>query len=56
MKAIITIILLSLSIIQIKSDKPSQIIEFANSKIGCGYVWGAKGQILTQSLLQSFKR
>ena len=56
MKAIITIILLSLSIIQIKSDKPSQVIEFANSKIGCGYVWGAKGQILTQSLLQSFKR
>ena len=56
MKAIITIILLSLSIIQIKSDKPSQVIEFANSKIGCGYVWGARGQVLTQSLLQSFKR
>ena len=53
MKAIITIILLSLCIIPIKSDEHSQVIQFANSKIGCGYVWGAKGHVLTQSALQS---
>lgn len=56
MKSIIAIVLLSLCIIQIKSDKPSQVIQFANSKIGCGYVWGTHGQVLTQSLLDSLKR
>ena len=53
---ILTLLLVSLSIIQIKGDNPSTIIEFAKSKIGCGYVWGATGQMLTESKLKSFAR
>lgn len=50
----ISIIILLLWIIQIKSDKASQVIEFAKSKIGCGYVWGAVGEILTPEKLKYF--
>ena len=56
MKYIISLILLLFCIIEIKSDKASQVIQFAKSKIGCGYVWGATGQILTPSELQKLKR
>jgi hypothetical protein len=51
MKYIATIILFTLCFIQIKSGKPETVIEFAKSKVGCGYVWGATGQILTESTL-----
>ena len=54
MKYMISIIILLFWIIQIKSDKASQVIEFAKSKIGCGYVWGAVGEILTPEKLKYF--
>lgn len=53
MKYIISLIILSFWIIQIKSDKASQVVQFAKSKIGCGYVWGAAGGILTKSRLNT---
>jgi cell wall-associated NlpC family hydrolase len=31
----------------------SKLLEFARSKVGCGYVWGANGEVLTQKLLTS---
>lgn len=43
-----------LCIIQIKGDKPSKVVEFAKSKLKCGYVWGATGQILTERNLKRF--
>ena len=53
---ILALLLVSLSIIQIKGDNASKIVEFAQSKVGCGYVWGATGQILTESKLKAFAR
>ena len=53
---ILTLLLVSLSFIQIKGDKHSIIIEFSKSKIGCGYVWGATGQMLTESKLKAFAK
>ena len=48
-------VLLALCIIQMKSNKASEVIAFAKSKVGSGYLWGASGQVLTQELLQKFK-
>ena len=56
MKYKISIIILLFWIIQIKSVKASQVIEFAKSKIGCGYVWGAVVEILTPERLKYFVR
>ena len=56
MKYIIPLILVLFCIVQIKSDKASQVIQWAKSKIGCGYVWGATGQILTPNELKKLKR
>ena len=55
MKYIIQLLILSFCLIQIKSDKASQIIQFAKSKINCGYVYGATGQILNESNLKELK-
>lgn len=51
MKNIVSIILFTFCFIQIKSGKPETVIDFARSKVGCGYVWGATGQILTEATL-----
>lgn len=51
MKFIISIILYSLFIFNIKGDNVSTIIKFVKSKIGSGYIWGGFGQILTEPLL-----
>ena len=48
MKFIISIILYSLFIFNIKGDNVSTIIKFVKSKIGSGYIWGGFGQILTE--------
>lgn len=37
------------------STKADRLKEWALSKIGCGYVWGATGYVLTQSKLDSLK-
>ena len=55
MKYSLLLLLISICLIQIKAiDKPETVVKYAKSKIGCGYVWGATGQILTQALLNSF--
>lgn len=54
MKYIFSLILISFCLIQIKSDKSSDVIKYAKSKIGCGYVWGATGQTLTEEKLKWF--
>ena len=51
MKFIISFIICSLCILQAKGDKASVVIEFAKSKLGCGYIWSGYGQKLTQALL-----
>ena len=54
MKYIISLFILSFCLVQINTDKPSEVVKFVKSKIGCGYVWGAQGEILTEKSLQSF--
>ena len=51
MKFIISFIICSLCILQAKGDKASVVVEFAKSKLGCGYIWSGYGQKLTQALL-----
>ena len=51
MKFIISFLIYSLCILQIKGDKASIVVEFAKSKLGCGYVWSGEGQKLTKALL-----
>lgn len=38
-----------------QDDKINKLIEWCKSKVGCGYVWGAKGEVLTQATLASLK-
>ena len=33
--------------------KPNLVVQYAKSKVGCGYVWGASGQVLTEEILRS---
>lgn len=35
------------------SVNSEKVVAFAKSKVGCGYVWGSSGQVLTQSVLNS---
>ena len=51
MKYILALLILSLVNLQINCDKASTIVEYAKSKIGCGYIWGTSGQICTQKLI-----
>ena len=51
----ISLVLLALCIIQMKSDKASDVVSFAKSKLGCGYVWGGEGQVLNKKNMQQFK-
>ena len=39
----------------INQDNTKKIIEFLESKVGCGYAYGSEGQTLTESLLNNFK-
>lgn len=56
MKQTLTFVLLVLCIIQIYSDNASKVVSFAQSKLGCGYVWGGEGQVLTQDRLNAFAK
>ena len=48
-------LLFPLCILQCKGeDKPTIVRNYAISKVGCGYVWGATGEILTESKLEYF--
>ena len=44
-----------LNIKKLLSDKSYKIFKYAISKIGCGYIWGGSGQILTEDMLELFK-
>ena len=52
MKYLLSLLLLFLCIFQIKSDNAGKIKQFAESKVGCGYVWGALGEKMTQNRLK----
>ena len=52
MKYILALLILSLVNFQINCDKPSKVVEYAKSKIGCGYIWGATGQKCNQELIK----
>ena len=53
MRFIISVLLCLLCILQINAeDKASKVVEFAKSKLGCGYVWGASGEKLTVKTLE----
>ena len=34
-----------------KTDKPQTVIDFARSKVGCGYCWGTLGERMSEELL-----
>jgi len=51
MKYILPLLILSLVNLQVNCDNASKVVEFAKSKIGCGYIWGATGQTCTQALI-----
>ena len=55
MKYIIYFSLLFLCIIKNKCSKASNIFQYAVERVGCGYVWGGSGQILTEERLKYFK-
>ena len=47
-----SLIILFLCIIGIKSANNEQkVIDFAKKKLGCGYCYGARGEIMTEKLL-----
>ena len=51
MKYILPLLILSLVNLQINCDNASKVVEYAKSKIGCGYIWGSTGQTCTQALI-----
>ena len=48
---ILSLVFLSLCVIQMKADKAQTVIDFARSKVGCGYCWGTLGERMTEDLL-----
>ena len=56
MKFILYFLLLSISNAIILSNKASQIFNYAIDKIGCGYIYGGSGQLLTEEELIRFKQ
>ena len=49
------LLLFSLCIIQLKSSKASNIVQYALERIGSGYIWSGTGQILTEERLKYLK-
>ena len=56
MRKILSLLLIFIGIIGIKSDKADQVVNFAKSKLKCGYVWGSSGQILNEQNLKEFMK
>ena len=52
MKYILILLLFSLTL---SSEQASKVIQFAKSKIGCGYIWGSSGIILNQSNIKKYQ-
>ena len=55
MKIILPLLILSLVNLQINCDNASKVVEYAKSKVGCGYIWGTSGEMCTQSLINRKK-
>ena len=55
MRYILYLLLISLCIIKLKSNKTSNLIQYVNERVGSGYMWGGTGQILTEENLKYFK-
>ena len=55
MKYILYFLLFSLCIIKLKANKASNIVQYALERVGCGYIWGGTGQILTEERLKNLK-
>ena len=53
MKNFLSLVLLILCIFQIKSNNASKIKKFAESKIGCCYVFGATGEKMSKNVLKN---
>ena len=51
MRILLSLLLCLLTIYQINADKADEVVKFAKSKLGCGYVWSGYGQKLTEALL-----
>ena len=56
MKYILPLLILSLFNFQINCDNSSKVVEYAKSKIRCGYIWGATGQKCTQALINKLSK
>ena len=56
MKYILPLLILSLFNLQINCDKALKVVEYAKSKIGCGYIYRATGQICTQDLINKLSK
>ena len=52
MKSILILLLFSLTL---SSEQASKVIQFAKSKLGCGYVWGTSGMTLTKQNIKKFQ-
>ena len=52
MRLILSFILCSLCLFEIKGDKAATVVKFAKEKIGCGYIWTGSGQICTEALIE----
>ena len=52
MKSILILLLFSLTL---SSEQASKVIQFAKSKLGCGYVWGTSGMTLTKDNIKKFQ-
>ena len=48
----ISLVLFAFCIIQMKSDKASEVVSFAQSKLKCGFIKGGDGKVLTANLLR----
>ena len=55
MKTTLFFVFFSLCIIRLKTSKANKIIQYAIDRVGCGYIWGGSGQILTEEKLKFFK-
>ena len=56
MRILLSLLLCLLITFQIKADKADDVVKFAKSKLGCGYIWTGSGQKLTEELLDKFHR
>ena len=56
MKFFLYFLLLFISNTILQPSKADKVFKYALEKIGCGYIWGGKGQFLTEEKLKKFKK